>query len=148
MGKTSLIQPNGGELINRLAGPDRAAELTAEAASLPSIRLSPKQACDLEMIAIGAFSPLTGFVGSKDFESICQTMRLTSGVVWPIPITLAVDEPTKAALSEGGRAALFHGDGTLLAILQVNEIYPHDNAVPVWHFFVRGSEIVHFQPVF
>src|SRR5690606_12948856 len=102
------IPPHGGTLINRIASPADAQKLTAEAAGLPTITLSAKQACDLEMIAIGAFSPLTGFVKQADFESICRNMRLSSGHVWPIPITLAVDDAVKAMLKQGGRAALKH----------------------------------------
>ena len=113
----SLIAPHGGSLVNRCA--EDAGALASRAADLPVITLSQKQACDLEMIAIGAFSPLTGFVGQKDFESICSKMRLGDGTVWPIPITLAVDEATKASLSVGAPAALMHPDGTLLAVIDV-----------------------------
>ncbi len=134
---TTLISPNGGELVNRLANAPQAAELAAQAASLPKITLSAKQACDLEMVAIGAFSPLTGFVGKADFESICKDMHLTSGggAVWPIPITLAVNDDVKAALAEGGQAALHHTDGTLLAVIDVQEIYPHDKALEIPNVF-------------
>ena len=114
----TLIEPHGGTLVNRIVDSARAAELTAAAASLPSITLSPKQSCDLEMIAIGAFSPLTGFVGRADFEGICRNMRLANGTPWSIPITLAVDDAVKGTLSEGGQAALKHADGTLLAASQ------------------------------
>ena len=122
MTASSLIPPHGGTLINRFAGADRARELTSTASRLPKITLTTKQACDLEMIATGAFSPLEGFVGKADFESICREARLADGTVWPIPITLAVDDAAKAGLSEGGQAALFHGDGTLLAVIDVQEI--------------------------
>ena len=91
MSTGNLIAPHGGTLVNRFAE----SNLTEEATSLPKITLSTKQACDLEMIAIGAFSPLTGFCKKADFESICNDMRLANGTVWPIPITLAVDEDVK-----------------------------------------------------
>ncbi|MDP7574162.1 MAG: hypothetical protein QF723_03525, partial [Phycisphaerales bacterium] len=83
----SLIPPHGGTLINRIVSETEAATLREEAASLPRIELSSKQACDLEMIAIGAFSPLTGFACKADFESICNTMRLANGTIFPIPVT-------------------------------------------------------------
>ena len=67
MNHGSLIQPHGGQLMNRLVGPEKRSQLASEAAGLPKITLSAKQACDLEMIAIGAFSPLTGFMGQADF---------------------------------------------------------------------------------
>ncbi|MHC5115329.1 MAG: sulfate adenylyltransferase [Planctomycetota bacterium] len=130
-----MIPPHGGKLVNRILEPAAAAKLAEEAASLPTIALSAKQACDLEMIAIGAFSPLTGFVGKNDFESICTKMQLADGTVWPIPVTLAVDDETKAALSEGSRAALVHPDGTLLAVITVEEIYAHDKDLEIPNVF-------------
>jgi len=126
MTSTHLVSPHGGTLVNRFVDKSKADALRSEAASLPTITLSSKQACDLEMIAIGAFSPLTGFVGKADFEGICKNIRLADGTVWPIPITLAVDDAVKATLKVGGRAALKHSDGTLLAVIDVKEIYPHD----------------------
>lgn len=127
----SLIRPHGGQLVNRFVPTASGAKLATQAAKLPRITLSAKQACDLEMIAIGAFSPLTGFVGKADFESICKGMRLASGGVWPIPITLAVDDAVKARLKVGQSAALYHADGTLLATIDVQEIYPHDKKLEI-----------------
>ena len=135
-----LTPPHGGTLIDRFVAPEKAAELAN--ADLPSITLSAKQACDLEMIAIGAFSPLEGFVGSADFESICRTMRLADGTVWPIPITLAVDESVKAGLEVGGRAKLVHHDGTLLAVIDITEIYAHDKALEIPNVF-RTEDAAH-----
>ena len=136
----SLIPPHGGTLVNRLAGSAQIKQLAAEAAALPVIRLSTKQACDLEMITIGAFSPLTGFVGRADFERICTDLRLAGGEVWPIPITLAVDDAAKAGLQEGGRAALQHADGTVLAVIDVQEIYPHDKKLEIPNVFRTEDE--------
>ncbi len=135
MSTDALIAPHGGTLVNRFVDDAQREALIAEAATLPCITLSSKQACDLEMIAIGAFSPLTGFVGKADFERICTDMRLADGTVWSIPITLAVDEETKETLTEGGRAALYHGDGTLLAVMDITEIYPHDKALEIPNVF-------------
>ena len=130
-----LIQPHGGTLVNRIVDADKAKALKAAAADLPRITLSAKQACDLEMIAIGAFSPLTGFVKQADFEGICKNMHLANGTVWPIPITLAVDDAVKATLKQGSQAALYHSDGTLLAVIDVEEIYPHDKKLEVPNVF-------------
>jgi sulfate adenylyltransferase len=135
MSAKSLISPHGGTLVNRLVADADAARLAADAAALPAVTLSDKQACDLEMLAIGAFSPLTGFVGQADFERICREMRLADGTVWPIPITLAVDDETRAKLEPGGRAALHHRDGTLLAVMDVEEIYAHDKALEIPNVF-------------
>ena len=133
-----LVAPHGGKLVNRQVETSRIPALKQEAQSLPRVTLTPKQACDLEMIAIGAFSPLEGFVGKADFESICRKTRLANGTVWPIPITLAVDEATKGKLKEGGKAALYHSDDTLMGIIAVREIYPHDKKLEIPNVF--GTE--------
>ena len=131
MARTGLIPPHGGKLVDRFVSDTDAARLREKAASLPRIDLSFKQACDLEMIAIGAFSPLTGYVNQADFNAICKNMRLADGTVWPIPITLAVDDKVKATLATGKQAALYHPDSTLLAIIDVEEIYPHDKKLEI-----------------
>jgi ATP sulfurylase len=92
------------------------------------------------MIAIGAFSPLTGFVGEKDFISICENTRLADGTVWPIPITLAVEDDVKNELAVGGRAALKHADGTLLAVIDIEEIYAHDKKLEIPAVFRTEDE--------
>ena len=138
MSSRALTPPHGGTLVNRLVGAARTAALAKEAASMARITLSRTEACDLEMIAIGAFSPLTGFVGQADFESICRKIRLADGTPWPIPITLAVDESVKAGIEVGGRAALHHPDGTLLAVIDIKEIYRHDKALEIPNVF--GTE--------
>jgi len=132
----NLIPAHGGTLINRFVD----GNLAEEAASLPKITLSSKQACDLEMIAIGAFSPLTGFCKKADFESICKDMRLADGTVWPIPITLAVDDDVKATLVEGGHAALYHADGTFFAIIDIEEIFAHDKQLEIPNVFGTEDE--------
>ncbi|MCH8165693.1 MAG: sulfate adenylyltransferase [Planctomycetes bacterium] len=136
----SLITPHGGRLINRMVESSRAEALAAEAAAMRSITLSTKQACDLEMMATGAFSPLTGFVGKADFDSICSNLRLADGTVWPIPITLAVDDEVKAALRPGQQAALKHADGTLLAVIDIQEIFPHDRTLEIPNVFGTEDE--------
>lgn len=135
-----LIAPHGGTLVSRLVTGDAREALVAEAASLPRIELSAKQACDLEMIAIGAFSPLQGFVGQADFQSICRDMKLADGTLWPIPITLAVDADVKATLQVGGRAALHHADGTLMAVIDVEEIFAHDKTLEIPSVFRTEDE--------
>jgi len=140
MSAESLVPPHGGTLINRIVSETQAATLREEAANLPRIELSSKQACDLEMIAIGAFSPLTGYVGKADFDSICNEMRLANGTVFPIPVTLAVDETVKGTLSEGGRAALYHADGTLLAVMDVAELYDHNRDIEMDGVFRTRDE--------
>lgn len=124
---SSLTQAATGSrapLVNRLAANTRAAELKAEAPGLPRITLSPKQSCDLEMITIGAFSPLTGFMGEADFRSVCDSMRLAGGDLWPIPILLSVSPAGAPAV--GSRVALYAPNGTLQAVMTVTERFTHD----------------------
>jgi len=127
---TGLIQPHGGTLVDRVS-PDPDA-LTKEAEGLKRIDLSAKQSCDVEMIACGAFSPLRGFMGRGDFDSVVESMKLTDGNIWPIPITLAVDENTARV---GDRVALYAPNGALQAVMSVEEIYDHDRAKEATIFF-------------
>jgi len=135
---SSLVAPHGGVLVDRFVSQDKRQQFVKESSSLPSITLSAKQACDLEMIATGAFSPLTGFLGQADFVRVCTEMRLANNLPWSIPITLAVDDAIKAKLAVGKRAALKHHDGTLLAVIDIAEIYPHDKKIEIPNVF--GTE--------
>lgn len=135
---SGLIQPHGGTLVNRVAEGSKKDALVKEAASLPRIDLSPKQSCDVEMIGVGAFSPLTGFMGSKDFASVIDGMKLASGAIWPIPITLSVAKDK--APKVGSRVALHAPSGTLQAIMTVEEVYPHDRAKEATVFFNKAGD--------
>lgn len=126
-----LIAPHGGTLVNRLLSPDRAKSAEAEARSLFSITLSARESFDLEMIAIGAFSPLTGFMGKADFEGVCKNMRLASGVVWPIPVTLCPPDEISAKVEVGQRVALKDDKGRLLGVMSIQEKYPHDKNLEI-----------------
>ena len=122
----SLIQPHGGTLINRTAqGAEREALLNA-AATLPTITLNAREEADLELIANGAFSPLEGFLGEKDYLSVRDNKRLANGLVWAIPVTLSVSEEEKNNLQIGTDVALKGRDGRVLAILHLAEIYTYD----------------------
>jgi len=120
------IPAHGGTLINRLAPPERVPELAGQADSLPTIRLNSRQASDLELIAIGAASPLAGFAGSEEYRCILETMHLPNGLPWTIPLTLAVDGLTARDLEPGKRAALVDESNRLLAVLSVSEIFSYD----------------------
>jgi ATP sulfurylase/adenylyl-sulfate kinase len=115
------IAPHGGHLVNRVATPEEAAEWRARAAGMPSVTLNARQASDAEMIAIGGFSPLKGFMDARDYRSVIDTMHLASGAVWPIPITLAVSEEESASLAAGQPVALRGEDGSLVALLFLEE---------------------------
>ncbi|HEY7258556.1 MAG TPA: sulfate adenylyltransferase, partial [Gaiellales bacterium] len=118
---TGVIAPHGGELVSRIVMGDEAAALESEAQGLPRLRLTEKQTADLDMIASGALSPLTGFMGQADYDRVIDEMHLDSGLPWAIPVTLSAPEsPT------GDRLALEGYDGDLLAVIDVAEVYRAD----------------------
>lgn len=121
-----LIAPYGGELIDLLVAPEALAGLKEEAGHLPTLQLSDRSVCDLELLAIGAFSPLKGFMGSKDFQSVLDDMRLSSGHIFPIPVTLPVD--ADADIQVGQDIALRDSRNSLLAVMTVEEVYEWDHA--------------------
>ena len=104
-----------------LVAEEKAAELKKEAVQLPSWDLTQRQVWDIELLLNGAFSPLDGFLSQADFDSVCKKMRLQNGSLWPIPITLDVNEEFAASLSPGDRVALRHPEGIVLAILTVQD---------------------------
>ena len=123
---TDLPAPHGGRLCELLAPRERADQLRLDAASLPAWDLSERQRCDLELLLNGGFSPLTGFLGRADYESVLGEMRLADGTLWPMPITLDVGMAFAAQLSPGMRIALRDTDNTPLAILTVGDIWQPD----------------------
>ncbi len=132
----ALIAPYGGALVDLQATAAQARALTVRALELPSIRLSPRTLCDLELLATGAFSPLDRFMGREDHERVLAEMRLADGALFPIPITLPV--PADVELHLDQEVALRDARGELLAIQRVEEIYPWDLAEVARRVF--GSE--------
>lgn len=116
----------GGELVDLKAPTAERAALRTHAASLPVVTLTARDISDLEMLASGAFSPLTGFMGEAAYTRSRDELRLASGAPWSIPITLAVDEATAHSLKVGADIALATDDGKRLAILKLAEIYKVD----------------------
>jgi sulfate adenylyltransferase len=127
----SLIAPHGGQLMNRVVDAATAEKLKAEAGSLVSLKLSAREQCDLEMIAIGAFSPLTGFMGKADSERVSKEMRLADGTVWPIPVNLGVSDDQAAKIQVGQRVALKDDKDRLLGVLTVKEKFEHNKALEI-----------------
>jgi sulfate adenylyltransferase len=114
-GTAALIRPHGGELVDR-SGP-RPEGVDA----LEVVRLTARELADLDMLACGALSPLTGFMGRADYDRVVEEMRLASGLVWALPVCLAV-----AAAPKGDRIALADESGRPLAVLEVQEVYAYD----------------------
>src|SRR5437764_11888956 len=121
-----LNPPHGGTLVDLIAVDDRAAELRAESAHWPSWDLTARQLCDLELLVNGGFSPLQGFLGRADYESVCSSMRLADGTLWSIPVVLDLPEDVAGDLSEGSLLALRDAEGVMLAALEVTELYRPD----------------------
>ena len=126
--EAGLIAPHGGVLVRRWASPGDAAWIEREAALLPRLVLDRRQQSDLELLASGAFSPLRGFLGQEDFESVLERSRLASGAVWTIPIVLAVEPHASAPLLPGSFVALYDVAGSLLGVLDLEEKYVYDKA--------------------
>lgn len=122
--KVKLIEPYGGTLVNLLVSSDELKEKMAYAGTLPSIQISGRAECDLELLAVGAFSPLSGFMGKADLQSVLDTMRLVDGTLFPMPITLPVD-PTDD-IKVGIDITLRDSKNRILAILSVEEMYEWD----------------------
>ena len=125
-GRPPTIAPHGGTLVNRTAEPAEAREWSARAAELPSVVLNARQVSDVEMIGIGAFSPLVGFMGSRDYDAVIDEMHLASGLVWSIPVTLATSAEVAEGLTIGRPVALRNSDGELVGILELEEKYLSD----------------------
>ena len=123
---TKLISPYGGEMVDLMVQAVSVHELRTYANRLPSIRLSAREACDLELLAVGAFSPLDRFMGQADHQRVLDEMRLTSGHIFPIPIVLTVDDEDNVEI--GQEIALRDPRNELLAVLMVEEKYEWDLA--------------------
>lgn len=126
MTERSLVPPHGGKLEYRWLDGDARDEAKARALALPTIVANPRVAADLECIASGIFSPLPGFMGSADYESVIQSMRLSNGLIWSLPIVLPVDDATASRLRSADQAAIVEENGRLLALVDVEQLYKPD----------------------
>jgi len=133
------IPPHGGTLVDLLAGPDEADSLRTEAENLPKVVVSSRELADLEMLTVGALSPLTGFQGENDHRSILETMHLTDGLPWSIPVTLSLADDEAKRLGGADRVALLPSEGAEpLAVLDVTEIFKRDRQMEALGVF--GTE--------
>jgi sulfate adenylyltransferase len=132
---SDLSVPHGGHLVNRLVEGRARVDLLDEAKGLKSVRLAAREISDLELIAIGAVSPLEGFQKKSDYESILQHKRLSNGLPWTIPITLSTSRNEAAGLREGSRISLTDTTGSVLGVMDLEEKYlrkPVDEARSVY----------------
>lgn len=121
-----MMQKSPQTLIDLLIADEERSRAVERASRLPSIQISVREQCDLELLATGAFSPLTRFLSSADYESVVETMRLTDGPVFPIPVTLGLASGSGAKLDS--ELALRDQRNNLLAVIRVDEIYRWDRA--------------------
>lgn len=126
MNPSILISPNGGKLVDLMVPAEELDDLKARANRLPSLQLSERSVCDLELLATGAFSPLDRFVGREDYQRILDEMRLARGHIFPIPLTLPVKPGSAIHLDQ--EIALRDARNELLAVMTVEEIYEWDQA--------------------
>jgi sulfate adenylyltransferase len=123
--ETETIAPHGGKLVDLLVPHDQAGGVIAEAGHLPKVAVGTRELSDLEMMAVGALSPLTGFMGEKDYRSVLDEMHLENGLPWTIPVTLSLDE-TEAKRVGGTSQLALTADDTPIAIVGVTEVYRRD----------------------
>lgn len=124
---SNLVPPHGGRLLPLLVHGKEREEGLKQAQILPKIRLSSREVSDLIMLAVGAFSPLQGFMDKEDYENVVQAMRLRDGLLWPIPITLSVSRKEAGRIKEGQQVALVNSDDDeIIGSMLVEEKYPYD----------------------
>jgi 3'-phosphoadenosine 5'-phosphosulfate synthase len=124
--EAKLIAPHGGELVNRFASAADKATLAERAKAMPVVDLDERAASDVEMIAVGAFSPLKGFMNQKDYLRVVRDMRLERGLPWSIPVTLATTEEQAHKLPIGEPVALRAPDGRIVAVLDLHDKFTPD----------------------
>lgn len=131
----NTIEAHGGKLINREVSDLLKKELLAESKSLSAITLNPWSLSDLELIGIGGFSPLTGFMNEADYTNVVEDLHLSNGLVWSIPITLPVTEDKAKQLEIGTRVALYGEDEHLYGVLELEEKYTYDKEKEAQHVY-------------
>ncbi len=134
--ETPGAAPAHGGLLQQLMASDDAAEhWHSKMPHLPSITLSGQTLADLECLAVGAFSPLNGFLGRADYECVLKEMRLASGLAWTLPVTLAITDDEVEAIKGSDNVVLKTTAGENLAILHLEEIYPYDPKAQARHVY-------------
>jgi len=122
--RVELNTPYGGKLIDLLVTGAEREDLARRAGEGPTLQLSPRAMCDLELLAMGGFSPLDRFMGKADYDSVLNNMRLANGLIWSIPITLPV--ASLEGIREGQEIALRNANNNLIAWMRVDEIFEAD----------------------
>lgn len=124
--QAKLIDPFGGRLVSLMIPDAEREEARGIALGLPRLQLTPRNICDLELLATGGFSPLAGFMGRADYERVLEEMRLADGTLFPLPVTLTVGKDAVPRL--GGEVALVDQHNNLLGCMTVEEVFEWDRA--------------------
>ncbi|NQV22258.1 MAG: sulfate adenylyltransferase, partial [Rhodospirillales bacterium] len=141
---SNLVPPHGGGPLKPLLMPmaERADDLK-HAATLKAVPMSSRETSDLVMLAMGAYTPLDGFMGHDDWKGTCETMTLANGVFWPIPITLSCAQSLADTIGADEEVALVDGDsGEIMAVMEVTEKYQIDRELECSHVF-RTTDPAH-----
>lgn len=136
----SLIAPHGGELILNMASETEQPALLEQAKTFPHITIGSRQLADLEMLAIGAYSPLHGFMTQADYLGVVNNMHLSNGLPWSIPITLSTSEEQAQKLTPGSQIALVNAQGTVQAVLTLEEKYTYDKRLEARQVYRTDDE--------
>lgn len=120
-----------GNLVNGIVDHEEALALQQQSYTLPAWTLTPRQLCDVELLLNGGFSPLTGFMGQTDYESVVKNLHLANGALWPMPIILDVTAQFSEKLTIGQSVALYDTEGLLIAILTVTSLWKPDKSLEV-----------------
>ncbi|MGB3634890.1 MAG: sulfate adenylyltransferase [Rubrobacteraceae bacterium] len=134
------IEPHGGELVDRRAPKDELEDRKQQAAELKQVAVGARALSDLEMISTGVFSPLTGFMVQEDYDSVVENMRLSSGLIWSLPITLSVSQDEADSISEGDEVALVDGDGRIVATMTIEDLYTYDKQHEAQQVYLTTEE--------
>jgi sulfate adenylyltransferase len=122
---TDTIPPHGGSLVDLRLPKDEAARAEAEVTHLPKVTIGARELSDLEMLSVGALSPLTGFMGEKDYRSVLDEMHMSNGLPWTIPVTLSLSEEEAKRVGGASRIALFSHEHPI-AVVDVEQVYRRD----------------------
>jgi len=138
---SQIVPPHGGELKPLLAKQTELVDQLKKAEKLPKVRLSSRETSDLIMLAIGAFSPLDGFMGKDDYDKVVAEMHLADGTMWPIPITLSAPKSQADSIANGSEVALVDDEsGQIMGIMTVMEKYSYDKKREALHVFRTEDE--------
>jgi sulfate adenylyltransferase len=131
-----IVPPHGGTLRPLLISGKELQQEISDAASLPVVRCTSRETSDLIMLAIGAFSPLTGFASREDYRQIVETMHLSNGTLWPVPITLSAGRQQAETLTVGETVALVDDEsGELMGTMRIEDKYTYDKEKEAKHVF-------------